>query len=135
MMIGSCSITVAELWGLYQGLQLAWNSGIRRLKVETDSLCVTQLVARPSVMTNDYAPLVQAIKNYLKLDWHVSISHIYREANFTADYMANLVFSLPLGLLAYPTPFGCSVSFASWLLRNFLPSFCSSLALFRAPVQ
>ncbi|XP_052290822.1 uncharacterized protein LOC127900258 [Citrus sinensis] len=27
MMIGSCSITVAELWGLYQGLQLAWNSG------------------------------------------------------------------------------------------------------------
>ncbi|KAH9781703.1 reverse transcriptase domain-containing protein [Citrus sinensis] len=68
MMIGSCSITVAELWGLYQGLQLAWNSGIRRLKVETDSLCVTQLVARPSVMTNEYTPLVQAIKDYLKLD-------------------------------------------------------------------
>ncbi|KAH9796396.1 putative ribonuclease H protein [Citrus sinensis] len=58
MMIGSCSITFAELWGLYQGLQLAWNSGIRRLKVEMNSLCVTQLVARPSVMTNDYAPLI-----------------------------------------------------------------------------
>ena len=39
MMIGSCSVTVAELWGLYQGLQLAWNFGIRKLKVETDSLC------------------------------------------------------------------------------------------------
>ena len=83
MVIGSCSITVAELWGLYKGLQLAWDSGIRRLKVETDSLCVTQLVARSSVMTNEYAPLVQAIKDYLKLDWHVSIVHIYREANFS----------------------------------------------------
>ncbi|KAH9779123.1 putative ribonuclease H protein [Citrus sinensis] len=83
MVIGSCSITVAELWGLYKGLKLAWDSGIRRLKVETDSLCVTQLVARSSVMTNEYAPLVQAIKDYLKLDWHVSIVHIYREANFS----------------------------------------------------
>ncbi|GAY63746.1 hypothetical protein CUMW_228110 [Citrus unshiu] len=56
------------------------------------------------MMTNDYAPLIQAIKDYLKLDWHVSISHIYREANFAADYMANLAFSLPLGFLVYLTP-------------------------------
>ena len=104
MMIGSCSITVAELWGMYKGLQLAWDSGIRRLKVETDSLCVTQLVARSSVISNEYAPLVQAIKDYLKLDWHVSIAHIYREANFAADYMANLAISLPLGFIVYPNP-------------------------------
>ncbi|KAH9672602.1 putative ribonuclease H protein [Citrus sinensis] len=104
MMIGSCSVTVAELWGLYQGLQPAWNFGIRRLKVETDSLCVTQLVARPSVTSNEYAPLIQAIKDYLNLDWQVSLSHIYREANFAVDYMANLAFSLPLGLIVYPTP-------------------------------
>ena len=101
---GSCSVTVAELWGLYQGLQLAWNFGIRRLKVETDSLCITQLLAKPLVMPNEYAPLIQAIKDYLNLDWQVSLSHIYREANFAADYMANLDFSIPLGLIVYPTP-------------------------------
>ncbi|KAH9757474.1 reverse transcriptase domain-containing protein [Citrus sinensis] len=104
MMIGSCSVTVAELWGLYQGLQLAWNFGIRNLRVETDSLCVTQLAARPSVTPNEYAPLIQAIKDYLNLDWQVSLSHIYREANFAADYMANLAFSIPLGFMVYPTP-------------------------------
>ena len=120
MMIGYFSITVAELWGLYQGLQLAWNSGIHRLKVKTDSLCVTQLVARPSVMTNDYAPLVQAIKDYLKLDWHVSISLIYRKANFTADYMANLTFSLPLGFLVYSTP---PLGVQSLLLHDFYKVF------------
>lgn len=79
MMTGSCSVTVAELWGLYQGIQLVWNSDICRLKVETNSLCITQLVTRPSVLTNEYGPLVKAIKDYLILDWHVSISYIYRE--------------------------------------------------------
>ena len=58
MMIGFCSVTVAELWSLYQGLQLAWNFGIRRLKVETDSLCFTQLLAKPSLTSNEYAPLI-----------------------------------------------------------------------------
>ncbi|KAL9460452.1 hypothetical protein AB3S75_003623 [Citrus x aurantiifolia] len=104
MMFGSCSVTVAELWGLYQGLQLAWNFGIRKLKVETDGLCVTQLVARPSITPNEYALLIQAIKDYLSLDWQVSLSHIYIEANFAVDYMTNLVFSIPLGSMVYPTP-------------------------------
>ena len=41
MNIGICSITIAELWGLYQGLILAWQMGIRLLVVEIDSLCVS----------------------------------------------------------------------------------------------
>ncbi|KAH9706792.1 putative ribonuclease H protein [Citrus sinensis] len=69
MMIGSYYIMLAELWGLYQGILLAWNLGIRRLKIETDSLCATQIVA-----------------------------------NSVSDYMANLVFSLPIGLTLYPSP-------------------------------
>lgn len=55
-------------------------------------------------MTNEYAPLVLTIKNYLKLDWHVSISHIYREANFVADYIANFTFSIPLVFIVYLNP-------------------------------
>ncbi|KAH9671615.1 putative ribonuclease H protein [Citrus sinensis] len=37
MNIGHCTIIGAELWGLFQGLQLAWNIGIRQLLVEVDS--------------------------------------------------------------------------------------------------
>ena len=40
----SCSVTVAELWGLYQGLSIAWQRGFRWLKVEVDCLCVTRLL-------------------------------------------------------------------------------------------
>ena len=46
LMLGSCSVTMAELRGTYKGIILAWNFGIRRLHVETDSLCATQMLAR-----------------------------------------------------------------------------------------
>lgn len=39
MNIGSCSVMVAEFWGLLQGLSIAWEKGIRWLNVEVDSLC------------------------------------------------------------------------------------------------
>lgn len=41
MNIEICSITMAELWELYQGPSLAWNKGIRMLQIEVDNLCVT----------------------------------------------------------------------------------------------
>ena len=73
--------------------------------METDSLCATQMLANQVVTTNEYASLIFAIKEYLqKKDWQVSISHVYREANSAADFMANLACSLPLGLMVYPSP-------------------------------
>lgn len=32
-----CSAPLAELWGVYYGLCIAWDNGIRRLEVEVDS--------------------------------------------------------------------------------------------------
>lgn len=34
----------------------------------------------------------------LKRDWNVDLKHIYCEANFAADALANYAHSLPLGL-------------------------------------
>ncbi|KAH9763649.1 putative ribonuclease H protein [Citrus sinensis] len=102
MNIGICSVTIAELWGLYQGLILAWQMGIRLLVVEIDSLCVTQLLNRKSF--NATLPLVNDILGLLSRDWQVSIHHVYREANFAADFMASHALTLPLGLHYFTTP-------------------------------
>lgn len=56
------------------------------------------------MLTNEFSFLISAIKEYLNKDCQVSISHIYRVANSVSDYMANLVFSLPIGLTLYPSP-------------------------------
>ncbi|CAI0393792.1 unnamed protein product [Linum tenue] len=41
---------------------------------------------------------VAEIRRWLAQDWQVLITHIYREANVVADYLANLGHSLPIGL-------------------------------------
>ena len=61
MKIGESSMIMAELWGLYQGLTLAWNAGIKRLLVEVDSLCVTQMISKQVVLPNAFYALVVAI--------------------------------------------------------------------------
>lgn len=104
MNIGMCSITNAELWGMYQGLILAWNKGIRLVIVEVDSLCVKQLIQSQTPSTNASSSLVNGIWELLSRNWQVSVHHIYREANFAADFLATFVLSLPLGFHVLPIP-------------------------------
>ena len=53
MYIGYWSVIVAELWGVYQGLVMAWDHGIRWLLVEVDSQCVFQMLNNLEEMTNE----------------------------------------------------------------------------------
>ena len=115
MNIGVGSITGAGLWGLYQGLCLAWNIGIRQLQVDVDIICVTQLVANDSVRPNAYASLIRSIKDLLNKGPQVQIKHAYRETNFAADFLANSALSLPVGLYIFNSPpLGADL----WLLHD-----------------
>ncbi|KAH9738466.1 hypothetical protein KPL71_018801 [Citrus sinensis] len=71
-----CSVTVAELWGLYQDL----------------------------ICTNEYTPLIRSIKNLIKRDWTITINHVYRKANFAADFLTNYALELPFGLHLFSNP-------------------------------
>ena len=66
MNLGTCSMTMVELWGLYQGLLLAWNKRIRWLRAEVDNCCVTQLVKNNMVNSNVFSPLIHAIQDLLR---------------------------------------------------------------------
>ncbi|KAH9735402.1 putative ribonuclease H protein [Citrus sinensis] len=106
MNIGSCSVTVAELWGLYQGLNIAWQNGIRWLQVEVDNICILLLVTTPMITTNELSPLIKSIKDLISHSWCITITHVYREANFAADFLANHALSFSLGLHLFPNPPG-----------------------------
>lgn len=96
MNIVACYVTLAELWVLYQVLNMAWNIGYRWLYVEVDSLCVTQLIANPVLLENEFSPLIRSIKELTKRDWNIIISHIYREVNFSVDYRSSYAATIPL---------------------------------------
>lgn len=102
MNIGSCSVVMAELWGLFQGLIIAWQLGIRWHQVEVDSLCAYQMVANSSFLNFEFSPLIWW--ELIKRDWTVRINHIYREANYAANHMANITISLASALHMFPSP-------------------------------
>lgn len=83
---------------------MAWDCDIRWLLVEVDSLCVVQLINNYSEMTNEYLLLVRSIKKFMQRSWHIKVNHIYREANFTTNYLVNYAYDLRLGRHNFNSP-------------------------------
>ncbi|KAF7814111.1 putative ribonuclease H protein At1g65750 family [Senna tora] len=88
--VGSCSIILADLWGILSGLQVAWNRGFKKVILETDSLNAERLIHQAFEEGHCSAQLVQGIHKLMAQEWEVVIQHVYREANFVADRLAQL---------------------------------------------
>ncbi|CAN0900153.1 Putative ribonuclease H protein At1g65750 [Linum grandiflorum] len=97
--LGSCSITRAEMRAIFDGLQLSWTLGIRRIQIQSDLMVVVTILAKDSELGNQHAALVLQFKELCSRQWEVHLSHIYREVNNAADYLANLGHSLSLGCI------------------------------------
>ena len=95
--IGRCSAPLAELWGVYYGLLIAWHKGVRCVEVEVDSAVVVGFFRTGIAETHPLSFLVRLCYGFISRDWIVRFKHIYREANGLADGLATYAFSLALG--------------------------------------
>ncbi|CAN1808121.1 Putative ribonuclease H protein At1g65750, partial [Linum perenne] len=95
--LGSCSIMRAELRGIIEGMKIAWDKGVRRLCIQTDSQAAVSLLCSTEGREHRHSSLVDQFSELRSRDWEVTIHHIYREANCAADYLANLGHSVDLG--------------------------------------
>ncbi|CAI0449362.1 unnamed protein product [Linum tenue] len=96
-----CSITRAELRGAVEGLQLAWERGYCRVRVELDFQCVVQLLHSQST-DHHHAVVIERFQELCTRDWEVLCYHIYREGNTCTDFLASRGHSLPLGTHLVP---------------------------------
>ncbi|CAI0429574.1 unnamed protein product [Linum tenue] len=94
--LGGGSITNAELAGIAQGLQLAWERGYRKVAVQTDSSTAISLIHSAETAHPHYT-LVAYIRRLMEREWEVSLSHVFRESNFVADHLASVGHSLAIG--------------------------------------
>ncbi|CAI0436867.1 unnamed protein product [Linum tenue] len=101
--LGGGSIMHAELAGIAQGLRSAWESGARKVKLQTDSAAAISLLQSDQVNHPHYT-MTAAIRNLLARDWEVSIDHVFREGNYAADYMASVSHDLPVGIHLFDVP-------------------------------
>ncbi|CAN0905907.1 Putative ribonuclease H protein At1g65750 [Linum grandiflorum] len=95
---GSCSITSAELRAALHGLRLAWEMGYRRVSLQVDSLVVLSYLQNTDVADLRHKSCVEDLKELLRRNWTVYVSHTYREGNRVADLLAHQGHSLPLGM-------------------------------------
>ncbi|CAN0824500.1 Putative ribonuclease H protein At1g65750, partial [Linum grandiflorum] len=113
----SCSITLTEMQAIVNGMQLAWTLGIRRLQVQFDSRTAISILSKDSELRHQHAALVIQFKELCSRQWEVTISHIYRETNFAADYLANLGHFFPYGLHFFDSP---DRSLSHWLYYDLI---------------
>ncbi|CAN1781229.1 Putative ribonuclease H protein At1g65750 [Linum perenne] len=102
--LGSCSIMRVELRGIIDGMLLAWEKGVRKLMIQTDLRAAVEILLNDSDLAHRHASLVEQFSSLKNRDWEVSIHHVYREANFTADYLANVGHDLDLGTHVFLYP-------------------------------
>lgn len=83
------SILVAEACGLREGIRGALFLGVKNLIIEGDNISVIQAIKRVwKIPWSIYALVTDAEIDLQKLDSYI-IQHVFREANFAADWMAH----------------------------------------------
>ncbi|CAN1181677.1 Putative ribonuclease H protein At1g65750, partial [Linum perenne] len=97
--LGRCSVTRAELRGMIVGLDVVWETGIRRVVVQTDYMVAMTLIKGTRAMCHQHAGEVSTIRMILQHDWEVTISHIYRKGIKVADYLAWIASGYPFNPL------------------------------------
>ncbi|CAN1308355.1 Putative ribonuclease H protein At1g65750 [Linum perenne] len=79
----------AEIRGIVEGMKLAWNKGIRKLRIQSDSKAAVEMLVNRRNPVGQHSNLVEQFFELSSRPWEVSIHHIYREANYAANYLAN----------------------------------------------
>ncbi|KAK4262419.1 hypothetical protein QN277_027981 [Acacia crassicarpa] len=86
--IGVCNSYMAEEWAIYEGLNSAWDLGLRKVVVESDAGdLVTNLL---NLDSSTGSLLAIRIKELLAREWTVVLCHVNRECNRIADALAKI---------------------------------------------
>ncbi|GKD37572.1 non-LTR retroelement reverse transcriptase [Tanacetum coccineum] len=99
---GICTITRSELLAFMRGINMARDMSIKKLFVKVDSHVVVQLMECDIVRHNNTYFIVKKCRDLLKnTKWEVKLEHCYREANRTANWLANRGFKQEERLLMF----------------------------------
>ena len=64
--LGSCSVTLAELWGAYLGSYIGQRLGCRNILLELDFVCVHSFITQGVQCTHAYSSIAVQLRAYLR---------------------------------------------------------------------
>jgi len=92
--LGTTSVLIAEATALRNGLHAAVDAGLCRILIESDSQILVQAILGVIQPPWEIQVLLHDINHFIQSCIHVEVSHIFREANRAADWLAKLGLSL-----------------------------------------
>lgn len=93
--VGYCSPLFVELWAVYYSLDWAWKNGYRNIILEIDSKLTYKTIKDTSRWQGKQRAWISKIDFFMQQDWQVKITHIFREANHFAHWLARKGLGLP----------------------------------------
>ncbi|KAG8381639.1 hypothetical protein BUALT_Bualt06G0142500 [Buddleja alternifolia] len=99
--IDPCSVLEAEIRAILLGLELAWEAGVRKVILESDSTTTLSSIEDTSIEHHHFS-VIEDIRRMLERDWEVSLCHVWREANHVADDLAKKGLKNPMHLVHVP---------------------------------
>jgi ribonuclease HI len=96
----------AELLAVREALKLAWDKGLKRVIVESDSESVVnrirnQLTRQPK---NQIEAVILECQSYVSREWNCFLQHTHREGNFAADALTKIIISESFELHVFNHP-------------------------------
>jgi hypothetical protein len=74
--------------GLYW-VRAGMDKGFKKVILESDSVVVINLIIKNNATMDRNYNFIMQIRRLLDRDWEVQTTHVYREANSAADWLAN----------------------------------------------
>ncbi|KAL4292566.1 hypothetical protein AHAS_Ahas18G0040900 [Arachis hypogaea] len=102
--IGDGTAFLAELWGVKNGLKLAWTMGFKRVVVEIDSAAVVSLLNGGKKLESHPNANVREINDMRRKDWNIFFVQNYRESNRCADYLAKMSLKIEPNFVFWDMP-------------------------------
>ena len=102
--IGSTTSIIAEFWALRDGLQLAIQLGVQYLEVELDAKVVLDVINSRNSPNAAYSSLLFDCRLLLEKIPHITVKHVFREANRSANALARIGCNLQEDLVFFYYP-------------------------------
>ena len=103
--LGSCSSMKAEIRAVLRGLKIAPVRGVTHLWIQLDSKVLADMLQGHMAWCRYHRILLLQCRDLIYWDrWNVRISHCFRDANQTADGLANLGVTMNLGVTIFQIP-------------------------------
>lgn len=77
--LGTCTALHAELWGMWIGVEMAYQSDIAKLIIGSDSKTLVDMLTSDNDDPKLSTTIVKRIQELLASDWEVEITHVYLE--------------------------------------------------------